>query len=53
MTVDVGPAPAKFDGYRYISNVVFTDWIIKSYQDLTDLQILYRNKDVSKILTDV
>lgn len=50
ITVGVGPAPAKFDGYKYINNVVYTDWIVKSYQTLTELQILYRNNEVSEAM---
>lgn len=48
VTVGIGPAPAKFEGYKYINNIVYTDWIIKSRQQLTELQILYRNNEVSE-----
>lgn len=48
MTLGVGPAPAKFEGYKYINNIVYTDWLIKSHQQLTELQILYRNNAVSE-----
>ena len=47
VTLGLGPAPAKFDGYKYVNNIVYTDWIIKSHQPLTELQILYRNNEVS------
>lgn len=50
MTLGVGPAPARFEGYKYINNIVYTDWIIKSHQQLTELQILYRNNAVSGAL---
>lgn len=43
VTVGVGPAPAKFEGYKYINNIVYTDWVIKSFQTLNEMQILYRN----------
>lgn len=48
VTVGVGPAPAKFEGYKYINNIVYTDWNIRSHQQLTELQILYRNNEVSE-----
>lgn len=46
VTLGLGPAPAKFVDYTYINGNVHTDWIIKSRQKLTELQILYRNKAV-------
>ncbi|KAG5672671.1 hypothetical protein PVAND_002782 [Polypedilum vanderplanki] len=41
--LDVVPAPPKFEGFKYINNVLFTDWIVKSHQELSSMQILYRN----------
>jgi len=43
----VVPSPAKFVNYHIINHIVYTDWIIKSHQELTELQILYRNNEVS------
>lgn len=48
VTLGFAPAPADFSGYKYINNIVYTDWIIKSHQQLTELQILYRNHEVSE-----
>ncbi|CRL05364.1 CLUMA_CG017983, isoform B [Clunio marinus] len=45
VTLGLGPAPAKFEGYKYINNIVYTDWIIKSRQPLTEMEFTYRNKE--------
>jgi hypothetical protein len=46
VTLGLGPSPAKFIDYTYINGNVHTDWIIKSHQTVTELQILYRNNKV-------
>lgn len=50
VTLGVGPAPARFEGYKFVNDIVYTDWLIKSHQELTELQILYRNNEVSEAL---
>lgn len=47
ITVDLSPAPPKFDGYKFINNYLYTDWIVKSRQELQNMIILYRNNAVS------
>lgn len=48
MTIGVGPAPAKFEGYKYINDNIYTDWTVVSRQNITELMILYRNDAVSE-----
>jgi hypothetical protein len=48
VTLGVGPAPAEYHSHKYIQNILYIDWMIKSRQQLTELQILYRNNEVRK-----
>lgn len=45
VTLNVTPAPPKFEGFKHVNNVLFTDWTVASQQELTGLQLLYRNNE--------
>lgn len=47
ITVGLLPTPAQYVNFKYINGILYTDWIIKSHQVLTELQILYRNNMVN------
>lgn len=48
VTLDLVPAPPKFEAFKYINNYLYTDWIVKSHQELQSMIILYRNNEVSR-----
>ncbi|CAH1729198.1 unnamed protein product [Chironomus riparius] len=45
ITLDLVPAPPKFEAFKYINNYLYTDWIVKSHQELQSMIILYRNNE--------
>ena len=49
ITVGLLPTPAQYVNYKYINGILYTDWIIKSHQVLTELQFLYRNNAVNDL----
>lgn len=46
ITVGLFPTPAQYVTYKYMNGILYTDWIIKSHQVLTELQFLYRTNEV-------
>ena len=48
ITLDLVPAPPKFEAFKYINNILYTDWVVKSHQELQSMIILYRNNEVSQ-----
>jgi len=52
VTLDLVPAPPKFEAFKYINNYLYTDWIVKSYQQVQDIVILYQKNEVSLIIID-
>lgn len=50
ITVGLLPTPAQYVNFKYINGILYTDWIIKSHQVLTELQFLYRNNMVNDLM---
>lgn len=48
VTLGLVPSIPKYDGFKYINNILYTDWLVKSHQELTSIQILFRNNEVSQ-----
>lgn len=48
VTLGLVPTIPKYDGFKYINNILYTDWLVKSHQELKSIQILFRNNEVSQ-----
>jgi Immunoglobulin I-set domain len=50
VTLGLQPAPALFEKFDYKRNQVTAVWLVKSIQPLLEMQVLYKQKNVSLIL---